>query len=170
MAFLFATDGRSGPLAGGRAGVNLLLVRFQRDAAIVLRFGVIGPQRDRPVKTGQGLLMPFEHRQRQAAIIPGRDQSGIHGHSQVESGQRLSRRATGGVAATSSAAAAAAARIAAAQAPVLVVCQDSFTCLQLREVLKAGGPATLLRRLYVDFLRRKWEGRRPGAAAADPGR
>ena len=85
-------------------------------------------------------------------------------------GQRLSRRATGGVAATSSAAAAAAARIAAAQAPVLVVCQDSFTCLQLREVLKAGGPATLLRRLYVDFLRRKWEGRRPGAAAADPGR
>eukprot|EP00887_Chlorella_sp_A99_P005233 scaffold1.g5233.t1 len=63
-------------------------------------------------------------------------------------------------------------RRAAGRAPVLVVCADSFTSQQLREVLKAGGPGALLRRLYVGFLQRKLEakgakGRRGGDAGAE---
>ncbi|KAL4433054.1 hypothetical protein ABPG77_006481 [Micractinium sp. CCAP 211/92] len=46
----------------------------------------------------------------------------------------------------------------AADAPVLVVCQDTFTAGQLREVLKSGGPEQLMQRLYCDYLQYKLEG------------
>ncbi|PSC75286.1 DNA repair endonuclease UVH1 [Micractinium conductrix] len=67
---------------------------------------------------------------------------------------------------------AAAAAQQAAQAPVLVVCQDAFTKRQLRDVLKAGGPEALMQRLYRDYLQYKLEGgaagsRKAGGALAD---
>ncbi|EFN55307.1 hypothetical protein CHLNCDRAFT_134272 [Chlorella variabilis] len=51
----------------------------------------------------------------------------------------------------------------AAAAPVLVVCQDTFTAGQLREVLKSGGPAALMQRLYRDYLQYKLDGGSAGA-------
>ncbi|GAB4818898.1 hypothetical protein N2152v2_005944 [Parachlorella kessleri] len=42
--------------------------------------------------------------------------------------------------------------------PVLVVCQDAFTCSQLREVLSSGGPGGLMGRLYREYLQYKLDG------------
>ncbi len=45
----------------------------------------------------------------------------------------------------------------AAEAPVLVACQDTFTCLQLRRVLGPGGASGLMHQLFAEYLQRKLE-------------
>lgn len=57
--------------------------------------------------------------------------------------------------------AAAAGKREAAEAPVVVFCQDTFTCLQLREILKPGGPEGLMRRLYREYLQYKLDSGTP---------